>query len=107
MSSAPHQADWRAKVDAQHELNEKNGTTTGKEMLAYVKSHAAKGDVEAVLKAVDEFGWKGQWMMNVGDKKGAILDAALEKAKPSVNAMRCYYFISVVINFIISSLFSN
>ncbi|MEW5318298.1 MAG: hypothetical protein WDW38_009531 [Sanguina aurantia] len=37
------------------------------------------GSPAAVIAAVDSFAWSGQWMMNVGDRKGALLDAEVRK----------------------------
>ncbi|CAK0908101.1 unnamed protein product, partial [Prorocentrum cordatum] len=34
-------------------------------------------DPEAAISAMDDFCWHKHWMMNVGDEKGALLDAAL------------------------------
>lgn len=70
----------------QKSVNWWNGTSTGQLMLQHVKSTVPKGDAAAAVKAIDDFGWKQQWMMNVGDKKGLILDQALAQAKPKVNA---------------------
>ena len=42
--------------------------------LEYVRAHAKEGDPESVLTAFDEFGRREAFLMNIGDKKGEILD---------------------------------
>ncbi|KAG7400005.1 hypothetical protein PHYBOEH_007346 [Phytophthora boehmeriae] len=55
----------------------------GEKCLQYVLQHATKGDAQSVVDAIDAFGYE-TWMMNVGDEKGAIVDAEIAKAKPQV-----------------------
>jgi len=43
------------------------------------------GNPEAVLDAVDKYGWNSEFLMNIGDRKGAILDKALQKCQPQVS----------------------
>lgn len=47
-----------------------------------VLSTARKGDARDVIRVIDEFAWGESFLMNVGDEKGAILDAALANAAP-------------------------
>ncbi|DBA84137.1 TPA: hypothetical protein ACH3X1_006611 [Trebouxia sp. C0004] len=42
------------------------------------------GNPEAVLDAIDNYGWNCDFLMNIGDRKGAILDQALQKRQPQV-----------------------
>jgi catechol O-methyltransferase len=49
---------------------------------AYVAEHARAGDVDDVIRVVDEFCYTRSFMINVGDEKGALLDAAVQRAKP-------------------------
>lgn len=42
------------------------------------------GNPQAVLNAIDNYGWNDGFLMNIGDRKGAILDSALEKCRPQV-----------------------
>jgi catechol O-methyltransferase len=51
-------------------------------LAEHVISTAAPGDLDAAIRAVDEFCYRQSFMMNVGDEKGAILDAAIERAQP-------------------------
>ena len=68
---------WRLAVGA------RNVTTTGqigdgREAAAadYVISNARQGDIDDVLAAVDRFAYEKSVLINVGDEKGALLDAA-------------------------------
>ncbi|EGZ05416.1 hypothetical protein PHYSODRAFT_459136, partial [Phytophthora sojae] len=58
----------------------------GDKCLEYVRQHATQGDAQSVVDAMDEFAYTKTWMMNIGDVKGAIVDAEIEKAKPQVMA---------------------
>ncbi|CAJ1441805.1 unnamed protein product [Effrenium voratum] len=50
-------------------------------LLEWLNKKVPKQDSpEAVLKAIDDFAWTEQWMMNVGDVKGKVLDVALREA---------------------------
>ena len=51
-------------------------------LAAYVAAHARAGDVDDVIRVVDEFCYEQSIMMNVGDEKGAILDEAVRRARP-------------------------
>src|SRR3954471_8116787 len=48
----------------------------------YVLANARAGDVDDAVRTVDEFCYGQSFMMNVGDEKGAILDAAIGRAQP-------------------------
>src|SRR2546423_413997 len=56
----------------------------GREQAAadWVLSHAPAGNLDAAIAAIDEFAWRHKFLINVGDEKGALLDAALERARP-------------------------
>ena len=49
----------------------------------YVEAHARGGDVDHVLHTMDDFARDQSMLMNVGDEKGAILDAAVRRAAPT------------------------
>jgi catechol O-methyltransferase len=51
-------------------------------LAAYVVSHARKGDVDDAIRVIDDFCYHRSVMMNVGDEKGEILDAAVQRALP-------------------------
>lgn len=72
-------------------LGVRNITTTGqigdgREAAAedYVVSHARQGDIDDVLAAIDTFAYEKSLLINVGDEKGALLDAAVQRADPRV-----------------------
>ena len=48
----------------------------------YVLENAQQSDVQNIVDTIDKFCWTQQWMMNIGDRKGLILDQELEKHKP-------------------------
>jgi len=69
----------------------RNITTTGqigdgREAAAvdYVLANARAGDVDDVLARIDEFAYEKSLLINVGDEKGALLDAAVRRADPAV-----------------------
>ena len=54
-------------------------------VLEMVLRTTPPGNPEAVLDAVDKYGWNSEFLMNIGDRKGAILDKALQKCQPQVS----------------------
>ena len=58
----------------------------GREAAAadYVESHARRRDIDDVLAAIDRFAYEKSILMNVGDEKGALLDAAVQRADPQL-----------------------
>lgn len=70
-------------------LGSRNITTTGqigdgREAAAvdYVLRHARPGDVDDTLATIDKFAYEESLLINVGDEKGQILDAAVRRADP-------------------------
>ena len=51
-------------------------------LAEYVLANARRGDVHDAIRAVDEFCYGRSVMINVGDEKGEILDAAIRRAQP-------------------------
>jgi catechol O-methyltransferase len=51
--------------------------------LAFARANARPGDPESVLAALDRFARERSFLMNVGDKKGEILDAELRRVRPA------------------------
>lgn len=51
--------------------------------LAFARAHARAGDPESVLAALDRFGRDHSFLMNVGDRKGEILDAEVRGKRPA------------------------
>jgi catechol O-methyltransferase len=50
--------------------------------LAYARANAEPGNPEAILTALDHFGREQAFLMNVGDRKGEILDAEVRRVRP-------------------------
>lgn len=48
----------------------------------YVLAKARPGDLDDVIAVIDRFAYEESFLINVGDEKGAILDAAIARAKP-------------------------
>lgn len=52
-------------------------------MLKYVLQKSRPGDIRNVIETIDEFAWNKRWLMNIGDKKGEILDNAVRTRSPN------------------------
>jgi catechol O-methyltransferase len=52
-------------------------------LAGYVVENARQGDLDDVIRAIDEYSYSRSYMINVGDEKGAILDAAVRRARPA------------------------
>jgi catechol O-methyltransferase len=50
--------------------------------LNYVLQKSRPGDVQNVIDTIDKYAWTKQWLMNIGDRKGKILDNAIQSRKP-------------------------
>src|ERR1700738_3849787 len=53
-------------------------------MAGYVIATAPAGDVDAAINAIDNFAYDKSILMNVGDEKGQLLDAAVKRANPKL-----------------------
>src|SRR5271165_4237943 len=69
----------------------RNITTTGQigdgreaAAIEYVLMRARAGDVDDVLATIDRFAYEESMLINVGDEKGALLDAAVRRANPAL-----------------------
>jgi catechol O-methyltransferase len=51
-------------------------------LATYVLDHAQEGDLDDVIRVIDDFCLNRSVMMNVGDEKGEILDRAVRRASP-------------------------
>jgi catechol O-methyltransferase len=58
----------------------------GREAAAveYVLANARPGDIDDVLTTIDRFAYEESFLINVGDEKGALLDAAVRRADPTL-----------------------
>ena len=70
-------------------LGARNISTTGqigdgREAAAadYVVANARRGDIDDVIATIDRFAYDQSFLINVGDEKGAILDAAVKRVNP-------------------------
>lgn len=52
--------------------------------VSYVLANARKGDVADVLSTIDRFAYEESFLINVGDEKGKLLDAAVRRARPKL-----------------------
>jgi catechol O-methyltransferase len=50
---------------------------------AYVEANARPGDIDDVLAAIDTFAREKSMLVNIGDEKGELLDAAVRRANPA------------------------
>ena len=46
---------------------------------AFVEANARRGDIDDVLATIDKFAYEKSLLMNVGDEKGELLDAAVRR----------------------------
>ncbi|MFC7449476.1 O-methyltransferase [Rhodococcus daqingensis] len=53
-------------------------------LAAHVTATARRGDIDDVIRAIDDFAHTRSFLMNVGDEKGEILDAAVRRARPAL-----------------------
>jgi catechol O-methyltransferase len=51
---------------------------------AYVEANARRGDLDDVLATIDKFAKEESLLVNVGDEKGELLDAAVRRADPGI-----------------------
>lgn len=50
----------------------------------YVLENARPGDLDHAIETIDRFAYEKSFLINVGDEKGALLDAAIARAKPKL-----------------------
>jgi catechol O-methyltransferase len=50
----------------------------------YVLANAPAGDLDAAIDTIDEFAYEQKFLINVGDEKGRLLDAAIERTDPKL-----------------------
>ena len=51
-------------------------------LARYVEQHAREGDVDDVIRVIDDFAYHRSFLINVGDEKGRILDGAIRRTEP-------------------------
>jgi len=76
---------WRMALGGRHLMKHwQVGDGREEALAAYVTSNADAGDLEDTIRVVDEFCYQRSVMMNVGDEKGQILDAAVRRVQPGL-----------------------
>jgi catechol O-methyltransferase len=72
--------DWARNISTTGQIGD------GREAAAveYVLKHARAGDVDDVLATIDRFAYEESMLINVGDEKGALVDAAVRRADPKL-----------------------
>ncbi|WP_240968988.1 class I SAM-dependent methyltransferase [Streptomyces sp. HNM0575] len=53
-------------------------------LVEHVLEHAAPGDLDDVIRVIDEYAYRQATLINVGDEKGLLLDAAVRRAQPGL-----------------------
>jgi catechol O-methyltransferase len=51
-------------------------------LAEHVEAHARRGDIDDVIRVIDDFCYRRSFMINVGDEKGELLDAAVRRSQP-------------------------
>jgi catechol O-methyltransferase len=76
---------WRMAV-ASRNIIETGQIGDGREAAAvdYVLKNARAGDVDDVVATIDKFAYEKSILINVGDEKGQLLDAAVRRADSSL-----------------------
>lgn len=76
---------WRMAAGVRN-INITGQVGDGREAAAvdYVLAHARAGDVDDVLATIDRFAYEKSMLINVGDEKGLLLDAAVRRADPAL-----------------------
>jgi len=76
---------WRAALGMPGFL-ERGQIGDGREAAcaAFVEANARRGDIDDVLATIDKFAYEKSLLMNVGDEKGELLDAAVRRVDPKL-----------------------
>lgn len=76
---------WRMAAGMRN-INRTGQVGDGREGAAvrYVLAHAREDDIADVIATIDRFAYTKSFLINVGDEKGRLLDAAVGRAKPSL-----------------------
>jgi catechol O-methyltransferase len=77
---------WRMATTGVRNLTTTGQMGDGREaaVVEYVLTHARAGDIDDVIATIDRFGYEKSILMNVGDEKGALVDAAVRRANPNL-----------------------
>ena len=76
---------WRLAIGARN-ITKTGQIGDGREAAAadYVMANARRGDLDDVIAKMDQFAYEKSFLINVGDEKGELLDAAVRRANPSL-----------------------
>ena len=76
---------WRMTIGARN-LTKTGQIGDGREAAAadYVLANARRGDLDDVIAKVDQFAYEKSYLINVGDEKGELLDAAVRRANTAL-----------------------
>lgn len=76
---------WRRVIRKGRRILEPGQEGDGREkaLLEYVLRETNPGDRDGVIEAFDDFATRRTWLMNIGPEKGAFLDEAIRRARPS------------------------
>jgi catechol O-methyltransferase len=74
---------WRLAIGARN-ITKTGQIGDGREAAAadYVVANARRGDIDDVIAKVDQFAYEKSFLINVGDEKGELFDAAVRRADP-------------------------
>ena len=76
---------WRLAIGVRN-ITKTGQIGDGRESAAadYVVANARQGDIDDAIAKVDEFAYEKSFLINIGDEKGELLDAAVRRANPSL-----------------------
>lgn len=76
---------WRMAIGARN-ITRTGQIGDGREAAAvdYVLANATAGDLDGVIDAIDRFAYEKSFLINVGDEKGALLDAAVRRSNATL-----------------------
>ena len=76
---------WRLAIGSRN-ITKTGQIGDGREAAAadYVVANARRGDIDDVIANIDQFAYEKSFLINVGDEKGELLDAAVRRANPAL-----------------------
>lgn len=75
---------FRSAVGANMAKTGQVGDGREKAAVAYVLANARHGDLDDVIRVLDDFARNRRFLMNIGDEKGPILERAITRSAPKV-----------------------
>src|SRR5258705_2884388 len=76
---------WRLAIGTRN-LTKTGQIGDGREAAAadYVVANARQGDIDDVIATIDKYAYEKSFLINIGDEKGELLDAAVRRANPGL-----------------------